>query len=95
MTVLINSIANIIICLSVSLFMVFVFSASSKMQQLHLLERNIIKIGLAVTAAGSLLNFLTLYTPNITEIILNCGLAVIFSWGVWFHFKYFTKNHKK
>lgn len=95
MIALINSIANFVICVSVSLFMVFVFSASSKMQQLHLLERNIIKIGLATTAAGSLLNFLTFYTPGYTEVVLNCGLAIIFSWGVWFHFKYFAKKHKK
>lgn len=75
--------------------MVFVFSASSKMQQLHFLERNIIKVGLALTSASSLFNFLTLYTPKATsEILMNCGLAVIFTWGAWFHFKYFAKKNK-
>ena len=90
---LINSIANIIICVSVSLFMVFVFAASSMMHKLHFMERNIIKVGLAATAAGSLFNFLTLYTPNTSDIVMNIGLAMIFSWGVWFHFKYFAKKH--
>jgi len=65
------------------------------MNKLHFLERNLIKVGLAATAAGSLLNFLTLYTPNATDIILNIGLAIIFSWGVWFHFKYFVNNKRK
>lgn len=92
---LINCIANFIIAFSVTLFMVFVFSASSKMQTLHTLEKNIIKIALAITASASFFNFLTEYESGPSEVLMNCGLALIFSWGVWFHFKYFAKNHKK
>ena len=90
--IIINAVANIIITLSMSLFMIFVFGKSNMMQKVHWLERFIIKIGLALLSAGSLFNFLTLSNPPKSEVLLNIGLAIVFSWGAYFHFKYFVKK---
>lgn len=90
--IIINAIANIIITFSVAMFMIFIFGRSSMMERIHWLERTVIKIGLALLSAGSLFNFLTLPHPQKSEVILNIGLAIVFGWGAYFHFKYFVKN---
>jgi hypothetical protein len=46
-----------------------------------------LRLSLVTTASGSLLNCLTMSTPPTSEIIVNCGLAGIFSWAVVFHAK--------
>jgi hypothetical protein len=59
---------------------------------LHSLERRTIKVALAMTACGAFFNVLTLSNPGFSEILFNSGLAVVFIWAAWFHFKYFVKN---
>lgn len=83
----VNAIANAIITVTVVLFTIYIYGHSVKFNKLPALEKLFVKIGLAVTACGSLFNFLTLSTPPHTEILLNCGLAILFTWGVWFHYK--------
>jgi hypothetical protein len=92
---IINLIANILITIGISLFMVFVYGRSTVIDKLPIFEKWIIKIALAVTACGSLFNVLTLSTPQTPEILFNSGLAVVFVWAAWFHFKYFVKNENK
>ncbi len=92
MIIAINAIANIIVTISVALFMIFVFGRSNLMQKIHWLERTTIKVGLAILSAGSLHNFFHLKNPDTSEILLNVGLAIVFSWGAYFHFKYFVKK---
>lgn len=92
MWVITNAIANVIITLSVAIFMVFVFGRSTMISKVHWVERFVIKSGLALLSAGSLFNFFTLSSPAISEVILNIGLAVVFSWGAYFHFRYFVKK---
>lgn len=89
---LINAIANVVITISISAFMVFVFGRLSLMHKLPAYEKHTIKIGLALVAAGSLFNCLTLSTPPISEIILNFGLAVVFLWAAIFHYNHFVKK---
>ena len=88
---LINAIANLVITFSVILFMIFVFGHSEKIEECSPLEKLFIKTGLATVACGSLFSFLTLTTPPTSEIIMNCGLAILFTWGVWFHYKHYKK----
>lgn len=92
--IVINAIANILITLSTAMFMIFVFGRSSMMQKIHWLERYTIKAGLALLSAGSLFNFLELSNPPISEVVLNTGLAMVFTWGAYFHFKYFVNKKK-
>ena len=89
---LLNAIANLIITGSVALFMIFVFGRSSMMNKIHFIERVTIRLGLALVSAGSLFNFLTFSHPQDSEVILNIGLAFVFSWAAFFHFKYFVKK---
>jgi hypothetical protein len=87
----INAIANLIMTLGIAAFMIFVFGKNNMMYKITWIERNFIKLALATAACGSLYNFLTFTNPPTSEIILNVGLAMIFSWGAYFHFKYFVK----
>jgi len=90
--IVINTLANIVISLSVAMFMIFIFGRSNMMNRVNWMERVTIKVGLALLSAGSLFNFLTAPNPRFTEVILNIGLAIVFAWGAYFHFKYFVKK---
>lgn len=90
--IIINSIANIVISISIAMFMIFVFGKSNMMNHIKWIERFTIKIGLALLSAGALFNFLTIPNPRFSEVILNVGLAIVFMWGAYFHFKYFVKK---
>ena len=90
--ILLNLIANLLITIAVAMFMIFVFGKSNMMDKVSILERISIKVGLALVSAGSLFNFLTGSHPQDSEVILNIGLAVVFTWGAIFHFKYFVKE---
>lgn len=92
MIVIINGIANLIITFAVAMFMIFVFGRSNMMTKVHWLERFTIKVGLALLSAGSLFNLLNYKDIPVSEVILNIGLAIVFSWGAYFHFKYFVKK---
>ena len=89
---IINAVSNLIMTIGITAFMVFVFGKSNMMYKLGWLERNFIKVALAVTASGSLFNLLNFKNPPTSEVILNTGLALVFSWGAYFHFKYFVKK---
>lgn len=91
---IINVVANILITIGVSFFIIFVFGRSGKIDSLPSIERLIIKLALSITACGSLFNVLTGSNPQSSEIVFNVGLALIFIWGAFFHYKYFVKKDK-
>lgn len=96
MEVIVNAIANLIIAGSVSFFIIALFGSNNKtINALSIYEKLFIRVGLSATAAGALFNVLTLSHPPLTEILLNIGLALMFSWAVYFHFKYFIIKKKK
>ena len=88
----INAVANFVITLGITAFMIFVFGKSNIMYTLPWLERTFIKVALAIAASGALQSFLTFTTAPLSEVVLNIGLAMIFSWGAYFHFKHFVKK---
>jgi len=92
--VAINAMSNIIIALSVSVFIFYIFGRLSMMDKLPKWQSILVKVGLCVNECGSLFNFLTLSHPPLSEIVLNIGLAIIFTWAVLFHYKYFVKDSK-
>ncbi len=91
---IVNLIANALITIGVSLFMIFVYGKSGMIDKLPYFEKMFIKVALAATACGALFNVLTVPLPQNPEIIFNCGLSLVFIWAAWFHFKYFVKNKK-
>jgi hypothetical protein len=61
--------------------MVMLQDLNNPVSKMNLGIRWWIKISLACTSGGALLNVITLSTPPMSEIILNLGLAGLFSWS--------------
>ena len=93
MWMIFNVIANVVIAISVAGFMVMLQEPSNPVAKMPFLLRNWIKISLAVTSGGALLNVVTLSTPPMSEIILNFGLAGLFSWSYFWHIKMFKDKN--
>lgn len=93
MITIVNLIANVTVTVAGTLFIIGVFGRRSKtIESMPKFEQQFLKVALSILAAGSLLNVLTVYTPHFTEVILNVGLAMLFAWAAWFHWKYFVKK---
>ena len=87
---IINLISNIVLFLGGVGFFIAIFTRpSSIVHKWPVLRHWALKIGLTAFFSGALLNILTLYTPELTQIVLNVGLALVFGWAVLFHYKYF------
>lgn len=92
MITVINFIANLTLTVGVMFFLVGVFGRrSAKVEAMSFVERLLVKAALASTAAGGLLNCLTLSTPGPTEVLLNVGLGLLFVWAAMFHWRYFVR----
>jgi len=92
----INVTASVVLTIAFMLFLVFVFGRkNSRIYELPWYKTLAVKIGLALCTAGAFLNCLTLSNPPVSEIILNIGLALMFSWAAWFHYKVFVIPYKQ
>jgi len=90
-SMLINFICNIILSLAFTLFIIFVFGRpDSAVHKFSIIHGFLLKFGLAFCTIGALLNALTFSDPPISELILNIGLAVLFTWASIFHYKKFV-----
>jgi hypothetical protein len=93
METILNLIANMMITFGMTFFIIGVFGRKSQtIEKLPLLEKIFLRVALSATAAGSLFNLLTASTPNISEIIMNIGMGLLFTWTSFFHWKYFVKT---
>lgn len=93
---LLNMMANFLIVVGGSFFVIFVFGRKSKaIESLPPFERGIIKVALSFTVSGSLFNLLDVQPIPWSEVILNFGIGGIFVWGSLFHFKQFVWKKKK
>lgn len=96
MIVGLNLFANAIMMVSVTFFIIGVFGRRSKMiEAMPQFEQYFLRTSLSTVAAGALLNILTISTPHLTEVILNVGIGLLFTWAAWFHWKYFVTKRKK
>lgn len=90
MLAIINLIANIVLCLGGAGFYLAIFTRQSSMvHKWPVLRHWALRLGLVAFFSGTLSNILNFYTPELTQIILNVGLALVFGWAVLFHYKYF------
>ena len=91
--IIINLIANVMVTISVTFFIIGVFGRRSRViESMPIGEQYFLRVALSTLAAGSLLNVLTFSTPHATEVILNVGVGLLFTWAAWFHWKYFVKK---
>ncbi len=84
---IINALANGILTAGVSAFMIMLYRSDGVVKRWPMTGSVLLKMSLVATASGALFNCLTLSTPTISEIVLNCGLAGIFAWAAAFHAK--------
>ena len=87
---LVNCIADGIITIALVFFMYFVFRDGGKISEIHFIERFMIRVSLSMSASASLYDFLTM--SNRAAFLLHVGLALTFSWGAYFHYKYYVKK---
>jgi hypothetical protein len=88
----VNVIASGILTAGVSAFMILLYRSDGVVRRWPLTGSIILRASLTATAAGALFNCLTMSTPQFSEIMMNCGLAGIFSWAVYFHTKLIKKD---
>lgn len=88
-----NVLANAIIAISVAGFMVMLQEPTNPVAKMPFLLRNWIKLSLALTSGGSLLNVITFSNPPASEVILNTGLAGLFAWSYFWHIKLFKDRN--
>ena len=84
---IINLLANGILTAGVSAFLIMLYRSDGVVRRWPMTGSLVLKISLVATASGALFNCLTLSTPSISEIVLNCGLAGVFAWAAAFHAK--------
>jgi len=91
MATLVNAIASGIIAVSITGFIAMLQADHSPLSSMALHLRLFVKLSLAMIAAGALMNLLSLSTPSVSEIVLNVGLAGLFSWAfVWHRMRWKT-----
>jgi len=91
----INVAASIVLTVAFTLFLIFVFGRrNSKIYDLPWYKTIVVKTGLALCTAGALMNCFTLSNPPVSEVVLNIGLAFIFTWACWFHYNNFVIPYK-
>jgi len=77
---IINIVSNCIMGTSAALFLISVFGDKENPIWKSPIKAWLIKLGLSITSCGAALNVLTMSTPAPTEVLLNCGLSLIFCW---------------
>lgn len=93
---LINFVCNLVLTGAFTVFLIFVFGRkNSKLYKLPFYKTILLKIGLAACTTGALVNTLNLSDPPWSEVLLNCGLAVLFSWAAYFHYTQFVSIKKR
>ena len=89
---LINLIASLCITVALSLIYVELFVFGDSPLHGRSWRRTLqLKIGLALAATGAFLNVLTSSNPPTSEVVLNCGLGVLF-FALW---SWITQNKSK
>lgn len=90
---LINELACLIVFGNAVLFYIFMFGREGGIiYKRHIFEQYALRIGLLTIGLGSLVNVVTYSYPPIQEIVINIGLAFLFSWAAHFHYHSFIKK---
>lgn len=93
MWTILNIIANIFITISVAGFIIMLQAPTNPVSKMPFFLKYWIKLSLAFTSGGALLNVISFSSPPISEIILNIGLGGLFSWAYFWHLKLFKEKN--
>lgn len=92
---IVNQLVSLVLFVNMTAFYLMVFGKEGAIQKRPMWEQYFVRIGLLTILTGSLLNVLHEQAPPINEVIVNVGLAVLFTWGSIFHYHVFIKPHIK
>lgn len=88
----INFVCNILMTLSFLCYTIFLFGReNSFVYKMRTINTVLLKIAICFCVTGSLYSVVTFCTPPMSEVILNCGLAMLFTWAAYFHYVTFVK----
>lgn len=88
---IINVISNCTIAFSALGLLIHIFGDPDNAIWDNKIKAYLAKFGLTVAVCGSILNVLTLSTPNDTEILLNIGMSLTFFWLSWWQWEQFKE----
>lgn len=87
----VNLISNIALFVYSLLFYIYVFGDERKsIAKWHMTKLFLLKVGFISIICGSLYSAVTLSDPELGEVVLNAGLAMLFAWAYDFHKKIFN-----
>lgn len=90
---ILNLIANIILTISGMIFILLLYGRDeSVVNRWKFANHWGLKFGLASFVSGTLGNALLFEKTSDSQILTNVGLAAIFTWSVFFHYKIFNKK---
>lgn len=94
MATVINLVANATIALSVVMFMAELWREHehNPVSRMPWYLRTWIKTSLTVVSTGAMANCFFRSSPIVSEIVLNCGLAMVFSWAFCWHRQRWAKH---
>jgi hypothetical protein len=81
----VNLVASVLIAISVTGFMFLIQHEDSPVMKMNFFMRSWIRLSLVAMAAGGLFNVVTLSTPHWSEILLNAGIGLLFTWAFYWH----------
>lgn len=87
-----NFVSNAVLTMSFASFIIFVFGRQNSIIHKFSLPKSLaLKTGLSLCTVGALYNTITFSDPPLSEVILNTGLATLFTWASLFHHERFVK----
>lgn len=88
-----NIASNSIMAGALVVFIILMFGrAESLVNKFPKWEYWMLKLGLAASASGALFSALTNPSVTWTQFTRNAGLALLFVWAAFFHYRYFIKD---
>jgi hypothetical protein len=88
----INVFSSLVTFVNMIAFYLMIFGAENRLTKRPLWEQYCVKIGILSIAIGTFLNIMIWAYPPINEIIINIGLAFIFTWASIFHYNVFLRK---
>lgn len=87
----INAVANTTLAISALGLLVHIFGDPDNSIWDNKIKAYLAKVGLSITICGAIANVMTLSTPNVSEVVLNCGISVTFFWLSWWQYELFKE----
>lgn len=88
----INAIANSTTAFSAIGLLVHIFGDPDNSIWDDKIKAWLAKTGLTILTCGAIANVLTLSTPAVSEVLLNCGMSITFFWLSWWQYEQFKEK---